>query len=65
MPLPEKLAFLKSLTYRLKSVLYSRSIFASFRHGSVIGRPMLLGNPRFIYIGRLGRVMAMFFTRYG
>ena len=36
MPLPEKLAFLKSLTYRLKSVLYSRSILPSFGHGSVI-----------------------------
>ena len=65
MPLPEKLAFLKSLTSRLKGVLYSQSILVSYGHSFVIWRPMLLGNLRFIYIGRLGRIMAVFLRRHG
>jgi acetyltransferase-like isoleucine patch superfamily enzyme len=50
-PLSEKIYYLRSLGYRLKSALYYRYVFASFGSGSVIYKPMLIGNPRFIHIG--------------
>lgn len=52
MPLPGKMDYMKSLTYRLKGVLYYRHIFASFGNGSVIYKPMMIGNPRYIHIGK-------------
>jgi acetyltransferase-like isoleucine patch superfamily enzyme len=49
--LPAKLNFLQLMFYRLKAVLYYRHVFASFGSGSVIYKPMLIGNPEFMHIG--------------
>jgi acetyltransferase-like isoleucine patch superfamily enzyme len=51
-PLPEKLNILRRAFYRLKGILYYRNVFASFGTGSVMFKPLFLGNPRFIHIGR-------------
>jgi len=50
-PLAAKMDYIKHLIARLKGVLYYRQIFASFGSNSVIYKPMLIGNPRFIHIG--------------
>jgi acetyltransferase-like isoleucine patch superfamily enzyme len=51
-PVPDKLNTLRRAFYRLKGVLYYRHVFASFGSGSVMFKPLLLSNPRFIHIGR-------------
>src|SRR5947209_5191569 len=51
-PLPNKLNTLHCAFCRLKGVLYYRNIFGSFGRGSVLFKPMLLSNPRCMYIGR-------------
>jgi hypothetical protein len=50
-PLAAKMDYIRHLTARLKGALYYRHIFASFGNGSVIYKPMSIGNPRFIHIG--------------
>jgi acetyltransferase-like isoleucine patch superfamily enzyme len=50
-PLQEKLNYLESSFYRLKSAVYYRRIFGSFGSGSTLYSPMLLTNPQFIHIG--------------
>ncbi len=49
--LPDKLNALQVVFYRLKGVFYYRRVFGSFGIDSVLFGPMLLSNPRFIYIG--------------
>jgi acetyltransferase-like isoleucine patch superfamily enzyme len=51
-PVPEKVNTLRRAFYRLKGVLYYRHVFASFGSGSVMFKPLLLSNPRFMHIGR-------------
>jgi len=51
-PLPEKLNTIELAYYRLKAVLYYRHVFASFGKGSVLYKPMMLTNPRFMHIGK-------------
>jgi len=51
-PFPERMNALEMVYYRLKGALYYRRVFASFGTGSLIYKPMLLSNPRFIHIGR-------------
>ena len=51
-PLPEKINAVHTAFCRLKSVLYYRHVFAGFGSGSVLYKPMMLSNPRFIHIGR-------------
>jgi acetyltransferase-like isoleucine patch superfamily enzyme len=51
-PLPEKLNSLELAYYRLKAVLYYRHVFATFGRGSVLYKPMMLTNPRFMHIGK-------------
>ncbi len=50
-PLPDKLNTLRVAYYRLKGILYYRHVFGSFGSGSVLYKPMMLGNPRFMHIG--------------
>lgn len=51
-PLPEKLNLLHLAIYRLKGIVYYRRVFGSFGHGSVLYKPMMLNNPRFMRIGK-------------
>ncbi len=51
-PLSEKLNALERVYYRLKGVLYYRRVFGSFGSGSVLYKPMMLSNPRFMHIGK-------------
>ncbi len=51
-PLPETVNELESFYYRLKSALYYRHVFGSFGAGSVLYKPMLLSNPRYMHVGR-------------
>jgi acetyltransferase-like isoleucine patch superfamily enzyme len=50
-PLPEKLNLLENIWYRLKAAVYYRHVFGSFGRGSVIYKPTMLSNPRFMHIG--------------
>ena len=50
--LPEKVNALELAYYRLKGILYYRHVFASFGRGSVLYKPIILSNPRFMHIGR-------------
>jgi len=52
MPLPEKVNTLELAFYRLKGVVYYRHIFGSFGSGSILYKPMMLSNPRFMHIGK-------------
>jgi acetyltransferase-like isoleucine patch superfamily enzyme len=49
--LPEKLNALKHAFHYLKSQLYYRRVFASFGVNSILFKPLLLNNPRFMHIG--------------
>jgi|ERR1039458_3171148 acetyltransferase-like isoleucine patch superfamily enzyme len=51
-PFPEKVNALEAAFYRLKGVLYYRRVFGSFGSGSVLYKPMMLSNPRFMHIGK-------------
>jgi acetyltransferase-like isoleucine patch superfamily enzyme len=51
-PLSEKVNTLELAYYRLKAVLYYRHVFASFGTGSVMYKPIILSNPRFMHVGR-------------
>lgn len=50
-PLSEKLNSLETIWYRLKAVFYYRHVFGSFGKGSVIYKPTMISNPRFMHIG--------------
>jgi acetyltransferase-like isoleucine patch superfamily enzyme len=50
-PLPDKFNLLSLVWYRLKGILYYRYVFGSFGKGSVIYKPTMLSNPRFMHIG--------------
>ncbi len=43
---------LHGLLVRLKTMLYYRQVFGSVGRGSLIYKPMLLTNPRFVHIGK-------------
>jgi acetyltransferase-like isoleucine patch superfamily enzyme len=51
-PFPEKINALELAFYRLKGILYYRRVFGSFGSGSVLYKPMMLSNPRFMHIGK-------------
>jgi acetyltransferase-like isoleucine patch superfamily enzyme len=51
-PLPDNLNALQSAFYRLKGAIYYRNCFGSFGLGSVLYKPMMLSNPRFMHIGK-------------
>jgi acetyltransferase-like isoleucine patch superfamily enzyme len=51
-PFSEKLNALELAYYRVKGILYYRYIFASFGRGSVLYKPIILSNPRFMHVGR-------------
>lgn len=51
-PLPDKINFIQMVFYRLKGILYYRHVFGSFGSGSVLYKPMMLSNPRFMHIGK-------------
>ncbi len=51
-PLPEKINALELAYYRLKAFVYYRHVFGSFGRGSVLYKPLMLNNPRFVHIGR-------------
>ncbi len=52
MPLPDKLNVIQMAFYRLKGILYYRHVFGSFGSGSILYKPMMLSNPRFMHIGK-------------
>lgn len=51
-PIPEKFNTLKRTFHYFKGVLYYRHVFASFGINSILFKPLLLSNPRFIHIGK-------------
>lgn len=48
----DKLNTIRTLMFRIKSIIYYRHIFGTFGAGSILFKPMLLSNPKFIHIGR-------------
>ncbi len=50
--LPDKFNLLSLVWYRLKGIFYYRHVFGSFGKGSVIYKPTMLNNPRFMHIGK-------------
>lgn len=52
MSFPDKLNVIQMVFYRLKGLLYYRHVFGSFGSGSVLYKPMMLSNPRFMHIGK-------------
>ena len=50
-PFSDKLNSLRTLIIQIKGALYYRRIFGSFGRRSVLRRPILLANPRYIHIG--------------
>ncbi|WP_433974526.1 acyltransferase [Tunturiibacter lichenicola] len=51
-PIPEKFNTLKRVFYYFKGILYYRQVFGSFGINSILFKPLLLSNPRFIHIGK-------------
>ncbi len=51
-PLPDKINVIQMVFYRLKGILYYRHVFGSFGSGSILYKPMMLSNPRFMHIGK-------------
>lgn len=52
MQMPDKLNYVARLMLQLKGALYYRQVFGSFGSGSVLYKPMMLSNPRFMHIGK-------------
>lgn len=52
LPLPKKLNVLQMVFCRLKGILNYRRVFGNFGSGSVLYKPMMLGNPQFMHIGK-------------
>lgn len=52
LPFYDKLNSVRRVYYKLKGALFYRWIFKSFGKNSAIYPPMLIGNPRFIHVGR-------------
>jgi acetyltransferase-like isoleucine patch superfamily enzyme len=50
-PFHDKLNILRGIFCHLKAVLYYRYIFGSFGVGSILFKPLLLSNPKFIHVG--------------
>lgn len=50
-PWPDQLNSLRALIVGLKTVLYYRQVFGQVGRDSLIYTPMLLANPRFVFIG--------------
>ncbi len=51
-PVPDKLNSLATLMCRIKAIIYYGRIFGSFGKGSILRKPMLLSNTRYMHIGR-------------
>lgn len=51
-PLHDKANALHIVLSRVKGILYYRRVFGSFGQGSVLLKPLLLGNPRFVHLGK-------------
>lgn len=51
-PIHEKLNTARREFYRLKGKIYYRFVFAGFGSGSIMFKPLLLSNTRFMHVGR-------------
>jgi acetyltransferase-like isoleucine patch superfamily enzyme len=52
MPFPEKVNALQAEYFKVKGILYYRRVFGSFGKGSILYKPMMLSNPRYMHIGK-------------